>query len=157
MLFLAMGVTLSGCQVTPLYSDNGQVRQTLPSMAISPAKSRIEQVVRNELVFLTKIDTAASNEIYDLQLNVSRNASGTLDAGTDENFTAGRMVVSGQYTLANSTDSETLYRGARSVTAQYDLPTQEYAKIRALQDAENRAARELAALIAADLALALNK
>jgi LPS-assembly lipoprotein len=43
------------------------------------------------------------------------------------------------------------------VTAQVDLPQQEFAKIRATRDAENRAARELAEIIRTDIAATLGR
>ncbi|MEP4151252.1 MAG: hypothetical protein ABJL73_08095, partial [Lentilitoribacter sp.] len=94
---------------------------------------------------------------YRLDLNVTSSAAGVLDAGTDNNFTAGRMTVSGSFTLTRLSDGEVIRTAKRQVTSQYDLPDQEFAKIRALQDAENRAGRELADVIYADVSAELRK
>lgn len=146
---------LSACQVTPLYSTSTST--SLPAIEISDADDRLEQVVRNQLVFLNSGAANQGASDYQLKLNVSRSASGVLDSGTDNNFTAGKMVVTGTYKLTKFSDGTVIRDGNRSSAALYDLPNQEFAKIRALRDAENRAGRELAELIYADLAIALRK
>lgn len=146
---------LAGCQVTPLYSS--ATSTSLPAIEISDADDRLEQVVRNQLVFLNGGANRQGTSDYKLELNVTRRASGVLDSGTDNNFTAGRMVASGTYKLTKFSDGTVLRDGKRTSTALYDLPDQEFSKIRALRDAEDRAGRELAELIYADLAIALRK
>lgn len=146
---------LAGCQVTPLYST--ATSTSLPAIEISDADDRLEQVVRNQLVFLNGGSANQGASDYQLELNVTRSASGVLDSGTDSNFTAGQMVATGTYKLTKFSDGTVIRDGNRSSTALYDLPNQEFAKIRALRDAEDRAGRELAQLIYADLAIALRK
>ena len=146
---------LAGCQVTPLY--NSATSSALPPIEISDADDRLEQVVRNQLVFLNGGSENQSASDYKLELNVTRSASGVLDSGTDNNFSAGRMVANGTYKLMKFSDGTVIREGKRSSTALYDLPDQEFSKIRALRDAEDRAGRELAELIYADLAIALRK
>lgn len=145
---------LAGCQVKPLYGTVAQ--ETLAIIDIADADTRVEQVTRNHLVFLNGGSQQGAAE-YNLELNVAIAAAGVLDAGTDNNFTAGRMTVSGSFKLTRISDGEVIRAAKRQTTAQYDLPDQEFAKIRALQDAENRAGRELAEVIYADLTAALRK
>jgi LPS-assembly lipoprotein len=147
-------VLLAGCQVKPLYSSVSG--EPIAVIDISHADTRIEQITRNQLVFLNGGAQAGTAE-YRLDLNVTSSAAGVLDAGTDNNFTAGRMTVSGSFTLSRLSDGEVIRKAKRQVTSQYDLPDQEFAKIRALQDAENRAGRELADVIYADISAALRK
>jgi LPS-assembly lipoprotein len=54
--------------------------------------------------------------------------------------------------LKRTATGEIIKTGHRSAVALVDFPGQEYAKVRATLDAENRAAHELAELIRADLA-----
>ena len=70
---------------------------------------------------------------------------------------AGRAVVVGTYTLKRVSDDTVLKTGRRSGVALFDYPRQEFAKLRAVRDAETRAARELAEMIYADLAMALGR
>ena len=147
-------VFLAGCQVKPLYSSVSS--EPVAVIDISQADTRIEQVTRNQLVFLNGGAQAGTPE-YRLDLNVNSSAAGVLDAGTDNNFTAGRMTVTGSFKITRLSDGELIRSAKRQVTSQYDLPDQEFAKIRALQDAENRAGRELADVIYADISAAIRK
>lgn len=161
LVIVAAVSALSACQVRPLLGTQSPTRNQLPSISISAADTRLEQVVRNELAFLTggskeNMDQAL-NYTYELTLNVTGSSAGILGTGSDNLFSAGRMTVNGIYNLKNMVDETIIIEGSRSAVAQYDLPDQEYAKIRALRDAENRAGRELAAQIYADLAAAFNK
>lgn len=154
-LIAGLASILAGCQATPLYSS--ATSTALPTLEISDADDRLEQVVRNQLVFLNSGTSKQAASDYQLDLDVTQRASGVLDSGTDNNFTAGTMVVSATYKLTKLSAEGTIHAGKRSSTALYDLPDQEFAKIRALRDAEERAGRELAELIYADLAIALRK
>jgi LPS-assembly lipoprotein len=63
--------------------------------------------------------------------------------------------MTADYNLTLVESGETLRSGRRQVVALVDFPVQEFAKMRAIRDAENRAARELAELISADIAAIL--
>jgi LPS-assembly lipoprotein len=65
---------------------------------------------------------------------------------------AGRIVLAADFTLKRHNTGEVLKTGHRSAVALVDFPTQQFAAIRATRDGEDRAARELAELITADLA-----
>ena len=143
---------LAGCQARPLYGSMGGEAQ---SIIISEADSRVEQVVRNELVlgFGGERQTAA----YRLDLQVSSGVSGILPGGVDNEFSAARATVSASYVLRSETDGKTVKSGSRFVDAQLDLPSQHFAQERAKLEAEDRAARQVAALIRADIAAALTQ
>ncbi|MBB6181414.1 hypothetical protein HNQ75_003401 [Rhizobium flavum] len=57
--------------------------------------------------------------------------------------------------MSRVSDGEILKRGSRTATALLDVSRQEFAELRSVRDAENRAAREVAEFIRADLAIAL--
>ena len=69
----------------------------------------------------------------------------------------GRVTMTGQYVLTRMSDGQVLRSAKRTVTAMLDLPQQEFAKIRAVRDGENRAARELAEIIRTDIAATLSR
>lgn len=151
---LALPVILAGCQVKPLYGSSAS-NSSIGALKISLADDRVEQVVRNQLVFL---NGGANNDKvaeHSLELNVSSKKAGILDSGTDNNFTAGRMTVTGTFTLTRISDSVVIHKGKRVAIALYDLPDQEFARIRAIKDAEDKAARELAEFIYTDVSIAL--
>ena len=74
-----------------------------------------------------------------------------------EGLLPGQAVVAVDYILRRNADGQVLKAGHRQVTALVDFPVQEFAKVRAIRDAENRAATEAAELVRADLAAALGR
>ncbi|WP_331372654.1 hypothetical protein [Sinorhizobium chiapasense] len=156
---------LAGCQVRPLYSDGptGSTSLALASIEISEADDRVEQEVRNALVFLTARGAGEPvNPQYHLALNVSHRTMGVLFDTTDnddddDDAGAGRIVVKADYNLTRTATGETVRAGNRTAVALVDFPQQEFAKVRAVRDGENRAAKELAEIIGADIASALGR
>lgn len=161
LLGLALCVGLAGCQVRPLYSQAGGTAPKLASVGFSEPKNRIEQVVRNELVFLAAGGAGEPlNPAYDLTLRVSSTASNVLDDDGLSEVNApvpGRVQVTGSYTLTRTADGQVLKRSEHSSVALIDVSSQSFAKLRTIRDGENRAARELAEFIRADIAIALSK
>lgn len=151
---------LAGCQVRPLYSDGptGATSTALGSIEISEADDRVEQEVRNALIFLTSGGQGEPvNPQYHLALNVSHRTLGVLYEQERDRAGAGRAVVKADYNLTKTATGETVKSGNRSAVALVDFPDQEFAKIRAIRDAEDRAAKELAEIIRADIAAALGR
>lgn len=148
-VILGLGL-LAGCQAQPLY---GSMSGSTQSIAVSEADSRVEQVVRNELVL--GFGGEQQNGAYKLNLNVSSSLSGLLPGGLDNEFSAARTTVTATYVLKSASTGETIKSGSRFVDAQLDLPSQNFAQERAKLEAENRAARQVAALVRADVAAAL--
>jgi LPS-assembly lipoprotein len=97
---------------------------------------------------------------FHLALEVTTRAMGVLyDQNKDrvDRASAGRIVVKADYNLTKIGTGETIKSGNRTAVALVDFPVQEFAKVRAVRDGENRAARELAELIRADIAAALSR
>lgn len=153
---IALAGTLAGCQVRPLYSASSDTDGKLASIAISEAGDRIEQQVRNDLVFLFSGSGAeAQNAVYHLEMDVTSKTVGVMNDVKTDTARSGRVTVTADYNLTRSDSGETVVSGKRSAVAMMDFPTQEFGKVRSVRDAENRGARELAELIRADVAAAL--
>jgi len=153
---VALAGVLAGCQVRPLYSTAAGTEGKLASVSISEATSRVEQQVRNDLIFFFGGGAGeAQNAVYHLEMDVNVRTVGVLNDAARDTARAGRVTVSADYNLTKADTGETLASGKRSAVAMVDFPTQEFAKLRAIRDAENRGARELAELIRADVASAL--
>lgn len=149
---------LAGCQVRPLYSEASGTGPKLAEIAFSPADDRVEQVVRNHLIFLTsggEGETPAPQ--YQVELQVAAAYSDILDDEDAVGLQPGRVNVSGNYTISRISDGQVLKVGNRRIVSLLDVSRQEFAELRGVRDAEDRAARELAELIRADLAIALAK
>ncbi|MEM5493624.1 hypothetical protein [Hoeflea sp. AS16] len=146
---LGLGL-LAGCQARPLY---GSMAGTTQSIAVSEADSRVEQMVRNELVL--GFGGEQKNAAYRLDLDVTSSVTGLLPGGVDNEFSAARTTVTANYALKSESTGETVKSGSRFIDAQLDLPSQNFAQERAKLEAEDRAARQVAALVRADIAAIL--
>ncbi|WP_077968502.1 LPS assembly lipoprotein LptE [Ensifer adhaerens] len=153
-----MLTALAGCQVRPLYSDPVGTSTALAAIEISEADDRVEQEVRNALIFLAAGGQGEPvNPQYHLALNVTHRSMGVLYDQAKDRAGAGRIVVKADYNLTKIGTGETIKSGNRTAVALVDFPVQEFAKVRAVRDGENRAAKELAELIRADIAAALSR
>jgi LPS-assembly lipoprotein len=150
---LSLMLIASGCQVRPLYATNGVTEAALKSIAFSEAEDRVGLEVRNQLIFMASGGAGEpANPEYDVDLKIKERNIGVLVEVSSDQPRAGRIVLVADFTLKRRATGEVLKTGRRSTVALVDFSEQEFAKIRATRDAENRAARELAELIRADLA-----
>ncbi|MBB4433901.1 LPS assembly lipoprotein LptE [Rhizobium esperanzae] len=157
-MILAAAAFLSACQVRPLYSENSGVVEKLSSVGFSEAGSRVEQQVRNRLIFLASRGAGeAVNPQYQVELHATAAVADTLLAESSDTSKAGRVTVTVTYTLRATTDNHVIKAGSRATTALVDFPDQEFAKQRAIRDAQNRAADRVAEFVGADIAAALSR
>ena len=148
-LIAGLGLTMSACQVKPLYSTtSSQSGQTLSaelaSIEIAPAKTRIEQEIRNNLIFAFTGGGQPATPAYRLEMSVS-NSSGNLsiESGTGLAQTT-RVRLTADYRLINLADNSVATNGYSFFTADYARSEQRFANDRAEIDAENRAAEQVA-------------
>lgn len=159
---LTAGMTLglgfiTGCTVRPLYGDASApgagpgLTAQLAQIEIAPVSDRVGQEVRNHLIFLFgggKGQPARPAYRLSLETSVSKSVPATINTGRISlEPTAGTITVRADYSLADATTGKVLVRGNRAVQAPYDIPAQEFAARRAVLNAEDRAARELAKLL----------
>lgn len=148
-------ISLAACQVRPLY-DSSTV-SGLSSVVISEGKGDLLNV-RNELVFMFYGGGAEpADPVYKLNLGVSSSSQGVVyDTSLGSNI-AGRVTVSGTYTLVRISDEKVIGKGSREVTALIDDLDQDFARIRAERNAKLKAGRELAEFIRGDVAIMLSR
>jgi LPS-assembly lipoprotein len=155
---LATTVLLASCQVRPLYSEGSGVAGKLASVGVSEAHSRVELEVRNRLIFLASRGAGEPDKAdYKVEFNARSSVIDTLLVASSDTSRAGRATVSVDYTLKSTKDGNVIKAGNQSATALVDFPNQEFAKLRAIRDAEDRAARQAAEFVAADIAAALGR
>ncbi|PDS79757.1 hypothetical protein CO667_07445 [Rhizobium sp. L43] len=157
-MILAAAAFLSACQVRPLYSEKSGVVEKLSSVGFSEASSRVEQQVRNRLIFLASRGAGeAVNPQYQVEMHAAVAVADTLLAESSDTSKAGRVTVTVTYTLRATTDNHVIKAGSRATTALVDFSDQEFAKQRAIRDAQNRAADQVAEFVGADIAAALSR
>jgi LPS-assembly lipoprotein len=155
-------LALTGCQVRPLYAtgpaDTG-VSALRQSISVNEVTSRYAQEVRNHLIFAFNGGAGEpANAAYRLELGVTKRVTAVAvvtPATGESRGTAGSIILSSNYVLSDAVTGTQVSSGSREVSASFDSPRQQFAKLRAERDAEDRAARELAEAvklaIAADL------
>lgn len=166
-LLLTLAVA-AGCTARPMYGDlssTSAIGQTgaaqLASVEIKPVSDRVGQEVRNHLIFMFAGGAGQpANPAYSLALTTRSRSTSALSVSTSDVSvppTAGFVSVQAYYRLTETGTGELISAGTRSVQAPYDIPTQNYAAQRAVRDAENRAAREVAELLRMVVAQELEK
>lgn len=156
VVLLGAAMVSAGCTVRPLYGvytatlsgTSSDLAAELRSVSVKPVTTRYAQEVRNHLIFLLGGgERQPANPTYTLDLGVvSQNeAAAIIQVGNEDQPTAGTVTMVSNYRLTKG--GETVATGRRQISASYDAPRQEFAKLRAVRDAENRAARELAELV----------
>ncbi|NLS18993.1 hypothetical protein HGP16_20850 [Rhizobium sp. P40RR-XXII] len=149
---------LSSCQVRPLYAVSTGVTQKLSEVAFSDANSRVGLQVRNQLIFIAGRGAGETKTPkYTVDLSVASGTGGVLYLPSSSTSAAGRTTVTASFTLKEAASGKVLKSGSRSVTSLVDFPTQEFGKQRAIRDSEDRAAREVAEMVAVDIAAALSR
>ncbi|WP_395449466.1 LPS assembly lipoprotein LptE [Aminobacter sp. UC22_36] len=168
LALLASLALASACSVRPLYSDGpvqagveaGAATQ-LASINIKPVSTRYGQEVRNHLIFMFNGGAgqqAAAPYTMDLAVTALNEAALLAQVTSkDDEPTSGTMTLSGVYVITDIKTGKRITAGKRSVSASFDRPRQEFARLRAERDAENRAARELAELLRLAIAQDMSK
>lgn len=149
-LLCASGL-LAGCTVGPLYGNAyspTSIASRVGNIGIKPVSTRQAQQVRNHLIFMFSGGQGnPANPAYsmDLVVSSSSSAAATIQQGTTEQSpTSSLLNMTALYTVRDVATGRVVTRGRRQVSSPYDVPRQEFAALRALRDAEDRAARELA-------------
>lgn len=148
---------MSACTVQPLYSNSpsqpGSMSSTpaeLSSIAIKPVSTRYGQEVRNHLIFMFnggKGQPAEARYSMDLRVTAVAQSAALVQRATESEPTAGVVTMTGIFNLTEIATGTVIAQGQRQISSSYDRPLQEFAALRAIRNAEDRAARELAELL----------
>ncbi|MBL8584868.1 MAG: hypothetical protein JNL61_21890 [Rhizobiaceae bacterium] len=158
-VLLAASLFSAGCTVQPLYgkapvgtdgTQTAAINTQLAAISVKQVDTRYAQQVRNDLLFLFYGGTnqpAAPRYVLDLGVTALNEWTATTQVDTDDRATAAMLTMISTYLLTDAETGETISSGRRQISSSYDVPTQEFAALRAKRDAEDRAARELAELL----------
>lgn len=136
---------LSACTVQPVYGPtaNSSVAQTLRSITIDPVDTRVAQQVRNKLIFYLTGGGEVADPQYRMNLRVTTSET-ALGINREGSAPVYSISVTASYTIYQFGSDEIVLRETARGTASYDRSNQNFANIRALRDAENRAAEQVA-------------
>ena len=147
-LALCLGLSLSACQVRPLYSTTATSGQSLATelstISIARANTRVEQEVRNHLIFAFNGGADPVTPDYELKIKLKDSLSNlAIESGTGLSQTT-RVKLEVDYQLIRLSDKAITTKGTSFFTAEYARSSQRFANERAQIDAENRAAEQVA-------------
>jgi len=143
------GLALGGCGFTPLYAAPGVVPKLAAINVVQP-QGRAGFLIREHLDDAFAKNRSAS-AAYSMRLSLSE-ARYPRGVRTDNVATRYEYVVTADYTLANLPGGDIAKKGRVRVEVTYDSADQPYASIAAAQDAQDRAAQEVARRIQLELA-----
>lgn len=152
LLLLASG--LPGCALTPLHGPGlgERVDPALAAVEIDAPRNRLGQILAEEL--RRELDPAglARPPLHTLVLRIDREKS-PLAIQLDDVTTRFDLTLAARFDLIRKADGRVLYRSAVRRVASYNVVRAPYATLVAEQDAERRAAKELAREIRTRLAV----
>jgi LPS-assembly lipoprotein len=152
LAFLALILTpllLQGCGFTPLYATPG-VSSGLSAIDVEAGKGRVAYLLREDLDDALAHDKSRTPDWrLDLNIHQTRDPRGLTVNDVAERYDVGLTV---SYTLTSLATGKTTDAGQVSTSVSYDEADAPYAGIAARQDAQERAAADIARRIQLKLA-----
>jgi len=154
-----LALSLAGC-FQPMYADRSvtggtgtNLRDAMRDVEVVAIDGRIGQEVRNDIIFeLTGGAGNPSGAPYRLNMKVSTNAySAIIDpsSGLPQTETVALDV---SYSLKDFANDRVVFTSIATARVSIDRTQQRYARVRAVRDAENRAAKIVAEQVRARVA-----
>jgi LPS-assembly lipoprotein len=153
---LALAFTASGCGFHPLYGTSGATAETadkLASIYVAPIETpqRLGYELRNTLIDLFDSSGRVSEGFYRLHIALSQKSQGVA-VTNDAAITRYNDTLAVEYTLTDMKGA-VITQGTESGLSAYNVVASPYATLTAQQDADTRAAQDIAYRIRTDLAV----
>jgi len=155
---LAALLALGGC-FEPMYGDrnfgnsNINIRTVLRDVEIVPIEGRVGQELRNDLIF--ELSGGAGNPVgapYQLLLRVATNSFSAILDRQSGLAQAETIMLDVNFRLKDVANDKIVMTDKVIARVTVDSTNQRYARIRAMREAENRAAQEIAEQIRSRIA-----
>ena len=156
-VLLAIGLGLSACTITPLYSaapSGSTLQAELAAVSVLPVGDRMSQVVRNELIFVFTGGGLPAPPIYELSI-VAVAGGGGLNITAPGNVASTIVSVTVRYSLVEIAKAGVVESGVVRAETRFQQSNQAFANLRARSDAEERAAIAAADLVRLEVSSAL--
>jgi LPS-assembly lipoprotein len=142
---LCLLALLAGCGFQPLYGTSGlsgdSVSTKLASVAIPEQRTRVGQLIRNEILAAVAPAGTATTTVYRLDMTPKTSDDTAVEAqNTDVLRRSYRLNVS--FALVESASGKQVYSGKTFSYVSYDRTGAPFANLQALANAEERAAQE---------------
>ena len=157
---------LPACTARPLYggaaanvsalAPDGRLAALRGRIAISENNTRTDQVVRNALLFRLNQGARVTQPLYEVRLAVSGAETGiAVEPGGVQ--TSSLYRLNGGYQLVRLSDGEVISAATRNSTVPFDRTSQQFQSQRALLNARQQAADDLAAKLEIPIVRALQE
>ncbi len=134
---------LGGCGFRPMLAANSGAGPALAQTRILMPPGRLGQQIWKEITARANPRGRPEKPVYELALQLKTRKEG-LAIRQDETVTRFNLLLDADYTLYRLSDRKALLKGRLRSVSSYNVVVSEYANLAAEQDAENRAARQLA-------------
>jgi LPS-assembly lipoprotein len=155
VVVFAAALGLAGCSsMRPLYGSKGlssDVAADLSSIAIPDPKTRLEQLIRNDLVAAMRPAGTASDDRYTLILKPEAKDDLTIEAETTDTLRK-TVRLNVTFNLIDRQTNKDVYSGRTFSQVSYDETGQSFADMQARTNALERAAHEVSSDIRTRLA-----
>lgn len=159
-----LGLMLSGCGFRPLYAvpdtPNGSMQGTLRSIYVEPVPERLGYQLRNRMIDVLDGQGEAGGARYRLKLTLTTRAeaigvqSQTTPTGvTQTAITRYNDTLTVNYELSDARSGAVMTKGVETGLSAYNVLTSPYATLAVQQDADRRAAEDIADRIRIALAV----
>jgi LPS-assembly lipoprotein len=146
-LLLGLAAGLGACNFRPLYlaqgGDNSAVRTELAAIEIRGLEGRLGYLLRDALLDELNPATADVPPRYLLNVRLSSSAR-ALGIQLDNTITRYNLALTAMFQLREKAANEVLVASTVRRVASYNVSREPYADLVAAQDAERRAAQEVA-------------
>jgi LPS-assembly lipoprotein len=145
---ILLSLSLAACGFHPLYGRGGASPAIMASIYVDPIPERTGYELRNSLMDLLDSGGAGSKR-YRLNVRLADQRKG-IALQNDSTITRYNYLLDADYELTDST-GQIVTRGHQSTLTAYNVVASPYATLAARQDAQKRAAQDLAQRIQLDL------
>lgn len=153
---LGIAAVLGACGFHPLYGeiDHREAGQSVfGSVYVDPiVGERIGYELRNDLIDTLKGPDKPDSALYRLKVTTTQGTEG-IAVEPDASITRYNYNLAAEYQLSNMRTGAVVKRGQQVTLASYDVVESPYATLVAKQNAQKRAAEEVAYRIRVDLAV----
>jgi LPS-assembly lipoprotein len=157
---IGVALLLGGCGFHPLYGGmNGDMQETLSSIYVEPVPERIGYELRNTMIDLLDGPGTAGGAAYRLKLGLTQTMQG-IALQNDATITRYNDTLTVTYELFDAA-GHVVTKGAETGLSAYNVlpssPSANYGTLIAQQDADKRAAKDIANRIRFDLNVYFSK
>jgi LPS-assembly lipoprotein len=157
---ISVGLLLTGCGFHPLYGGmNSDMKETLASIYVEPVPERIGYELRNTMIDLLDGPGTPGGASYRLKLGLTQTTQG-IALQNDATITRYNDTLTVTYELFDAA-GHVVTKGAETGLSAYNVlpssPSANYGTLIAQQDADKRAAQDIAQRIRFDLNVYFSK